>query len=102
MSLDKLRSQDWQPYLNQVFCIQLQGVAPIELELAQVTDLGAAEDANSARRRPFSLQFLGPVSDQYLLQHIYRLEHAQMGALEIFLVPLGLQGQRMRYEAIFA
>jgi hypothetical protein len=37
----------------------------------------------------------------YLQQHIYRLEHEQLGALALFLVPLGPEQGRMRYGAIF-
>lgn len=34
-------------------------------------------------------------------QGIHRVEHEQLGSLEIFLVPLGPDQQGMRYEAIF-
>jgi hypothetical protein len=32
---------------------------------------------------------------------MYRLEHPELGVLDIFLVPLGPEEGRMRYEAIF-
>jgi hypothetical protein len=98
--LDKLRSTDFLPYLNQKFWIRLDGIAPIDLELVEVMELGAAH--RPEYRRPFSLMFLGPVSQQYLLQATYQLEHAQMGALDLFIVPLGPQQGRMRYQAIFS
>jgi hypothetical protein len=100
--LDQLQSSDFSPYLNQMFSIQLdaEGVAPIELELVQVTEIGKA--FRPGARQPFSLHFLGPASSQYLLQHRYRLEHLELGALDIFLVPLGSEEGRMRYEAIFS
>jgi microcystin-dependent protein len=97
--LDKLASTDFTPYLNQTFRIQLEGVEPVDLELISVTDAGSASGAEA--RHPFSLHFLGPPGSQYLLQHIYSLEHADMGTLELFLVPLGPDQGRMRYEAIF-
>jgi hypothetical protein len=99
--LDQLTSADFSPYLHQTFTVRLEGVEPILLELASITDLGSGGAEPGPRRGPFSLLFLGPVSQQYLLQHIYRLEHEQRGALELFLVPLGLEGGRMRYEAVF-
>ena len=99
--LDRLTSADFTPYLHQTFTIRLEPVESIALELAQVTELGSASAEPGAGRRPFSLLFLGPVSQQYLLQHIYRLEHEQLGALDLFLVPLGPVGGRMRYEAVF-
>jgi hypothetical protein len=98
--LDKLQNTDFTPHLNQTFRIRLDGIEPIELELVSVTELGAAHSPGS--RHPFSLHFLGPASPQYLLQHIYRLEHDQMGTLDLFIVPLGPEQGRMRYEAIFS
>ncbi len=98
--LDKLQSSDFLPYMNQTFCIRLEGIAPIDLELVEVSEVGAAR--GPAFRKPFSLMFLGPVSQQYLLQATYRLEHSQMGALDLFIVPLGPQQGRMRYQAIFS
>ena len=97
--LDQLRSEDFAPYLNQTFRVQLEGLQSLELELVQVAPAGQL--ARPGLREPLSLLFLGPVSSQYLVQHIYRLEHDGLGTLDIFLVPLGPEGGRMRYEAIF-
>ncbi len=99
MTLDQLQSLDFTPYLHQCFHIRLNDSEPIELELVSVSELGAAGHAGD--RRPFALQFLGPVSTQYLTQGTFALEHEQLGTLEIFIVPLGPENQRMRYEAIF-
>jgi len=97
--LDKLKSDNFAFYLHQNFRVHLDGVEPINLELVRVTEAGTTSGQDA--RNPFSLHFLGPVSEQYLIQHIHRLEHGQMGNLEIFLVPLGFEDGRMRYEAIF-
>jgi hypothetical protein len=97
--LDKLQSTDFIPLLNEKFSIRLDGNEPIDLELVSVTKAGPAPRPEA--RQPFSLLFMGPVSQQYLIQHIYCLEHERMGALELFIVPLGPEGGRMRYEAIF-
>jgi hypothetical protein len=96
--LDKLAITDFTPRLNQIFSIRLDGVEPIDLELISVTE--AVPSSRPEARHPFSLHFLGPVSPQYLIQHIYRLEHEQMGLLDLFIVPLGPENGRMRYEAI--
>jgi hypothetical protein len=95
-----LTLDNFLPHLNQTFTIRLDGIEPIELELVSVTPANAA--AQPAVRQPFSLLFLGPVSPQYLVQHTYRLEHPQFGEHDLFLVPLGPQNGRMRYEAIFS
>lgn len=97
--LDKYQSTDFLPRLNQTFRICLEGLAPIDLELVAVNEL--ATTAQPGARRPFSLHFLGPVSSQYLLQHIYQMENQHLGMLDLFIVPLGPEAGRMRYEAIF-
>ncbi len=96
--LDQLTATHFVPLLNQLFIIQVEGAEPIALELVEVTGLGREV---AGTERPFSLLFLGPVSRWYLPQQIYRLEHEHIGVLELFLVPLGPQAGRMRYEAIF-
>ena len=98
-TLEQLQSSDFASRLNQIFTIRLEGMEPIDLELVLVTERG--QGFRPGARQPFSLHFLGPVSSQYLLQNMYRLEHPEMGALDIFLVPLGPEEGRMRYEAIF-
>lgn len=97
--LDKLESADFAGCLTQVFAVDIEGLDPIPLELAHVGELATAP--TPAGRRPFALLFLGPVSQEYLPQGTYRLQHPTLGSLELFIVPLGPQTGRMRYEAIF-
>lgn len=99
--LDQLTGAEFAPYVGQTFAVRLDPAAPIPLELMSVDELGAASAPPGAGRRPFSLLFLGPPGPAYLRQQIYRLEHERLGALELFLVPLGPEGGRMRYECIF-
>lgn len=97
--LDKLHRSDYLPYLHDRFVVRLDGIEPVDLELVEVRELGLARSPEL--RAPFSLLFLGPVSQQYLPQSIYHLEHAYLGVLDIFIVPLGLDQRRMQYQAIF-
>ena len=92
-------ADEFRPFIHARFVIELDGAEPIALELVEVVDLGPAHASES--RRPFALYFLGPVSDLYLRQATYRLEHPAGGSLELFMVPLGPQAGRMRYEVIF-
>jgi hypothetical protein len=48
----------------------------------------------------FSLVFRGP-ADAPLAQGTYGLEDAELGALELFLVPIGRDARGFRYEAAF-
>lgn len=98
--LDNLQCADFRPYLGQKFTVRLDGIELIELELECAREEGTGPP--SAPRKPFSLMLLGPPSNQYLQQAIYRLEHPQLGVLDLFIVPLGLQRGQMRYEVIFS
>jgi hypothetical protein len=98
-TLVQLQSTDFVPYLNQTFTIRMKGMKPIGLELVLVTE--SHTGFHPGARQPFALYFLGPQSTHYLLQNTYRLEHPEMGVLNIFLVPRALQAGRMRYEVIF-
>jgi Domain of unknown function (DUF6916) len=108
--LDKLTSADFAPHLHTTFHLSLgpwdqphdpaAHGAPLPLELIEVVDLGADSAVAPAQRRPFSLIFHHPGSS-YLPQRIYTLEHAALGRLELFLVPIGPDQGGMRYQAIF-
>jgi hypothetical protein len=100
--MDALTAADFSPHVGQTFRVEVAGIAPIDLELVRATELSPASRPDPESRQPFSLLFLGPPSDHYLPQRTYRLAHAQMGDLDIFLVPLGPVDRRMQYEAIFA
>ena len=97
--LDTLQCSDFAAHLGQHFRIQLDGIEPIDLELVSAQESG---EAANGKRQPFTLLFLGSESPRYLLQHIYRLHHSEMGELDVFIVPIGPEGKRMRYEAIFS
>jgi hypothetical protein len=83
MLLSEIQSTDFVPCLHQTFRICLEGLDPIDLELVEVQELG--EPQGPSPRRPFALHFLGPVSHQYLVQHIYPLEHEQWECWRSFL-----------------
>ena len=51
-------------------------------------------------RAPFALELKGPLTP-VLPQQIYPLEHATIGRHELFIVPIGPDQGRMRYEVIF-
>lgn len=98
--LDKLQCSDFVLLLHQSFKVRLGSKGEHHLELVSAAEVGL--HSSQAVRHPFSLQFLGPPSNQYLQQHTYRLEHETLGDMDIFIVPLGPEAGRMRYEAIFS
>ena len=101
MTLDQLKSTDFAPYLHQVFAIHYGAAEPLRAELTTVTELGPAPTREGApQRAPFSIILRGPMRP-ILPQRIYHIEHERMGALDIFIVPIGPDQAGMRYEAIF-
>ena len=72
---------------------------PSPLELVETTALGKHARPD-ARRKPFSLLFRGP-PELRLHQHIYRMHHAVLGELEIFLVPVQPGEEGSLFEAVF-
>ena len=94
MDLAALTVQDFEPLVGTAF--RIREPAPVELVLAEATSAGEWPGG----REPFRLHFRGP-RDPLLAQSIYRLEHAEFGALEIFIVPIGRDDTSTTYEAIF-
>jgi hypothetical protein len=110
-SLETLTAGDFRGHQGTRF--RLTGGAPdgrslvsVEAELVEVTEHTGS--APGTFRAPFSVLFYGPLQP-VMAQGIYRVEHEQLGALELFLVPVGpdepsVPGQAptaMRYEAVF-
>ena len=89
--------------VSETFEVRDDSVAAVTLTLVDtsVSDESGGTGPDGAERRQFSLLFRGPV-DPFLPQRTYRLEHAELGALDVFLVPIGPDSEGMRYEAVFA
>ncbi len=100
--LGSLEISHFAPRVGEQFRICSETGHPpiVDTELIEVTAVGERTDPGS--REPFSLVFRGRL-DVVLPQRIYRVDHAELGTLEIFLVPLGPGSERpMRYEAVFS
>jgi hypothetical protein len=101
--LDAVTIETFAPRVGSVFRIVVDDKTTIEAELETVTT-SEGESADHARaaglREPFSIVLRGP-AEPILPQRIYRLEHADLGALELFLVPIAQDASVTRYEAVF-
>jgi len=89
--------------LGEPFYIHLASGATLTTELIEVTPLSAqsARGVEVPRPRiPFSLVFRSPAHTR-LVQGTYKMAHPDIGVFEIFLVPIGLDAQGLRSEAIF-
>jgi hypothetical protein len=90
--LENLTVDDFAPLLHERFRVEPGDGPPFEVELTTVTEI----PREPGGRAPFSLEFQGGPRPP-LPQSIYRVEHEDLGAIEIFLVPIAAD----RYEAVF-
>lgn len=106
--LDKVTKETFEPYVNQVFALDLDGQGSLPLQLMSVAPHQAHDDYRRAapegaamRQEGFTLTFCGP-RQPALPQRMYNLEHEAVGRLEMmFLVPVGEDGNGRYYEAVF-
>jgi hypothetical protein len=89
--------------VGERFTLVLPEGSPLELVLVEtaVSEELGGQGPEGEERHQFSVVFRGPASP-VLAQSIYGLHHAELGELELFLVPLGPDGEGIRYEAAFA
>jgi hypothetical protein len=93
---EELKLQDFTPLLGQTLELSLGDTA----EKLEVKEIRPIHNPSPRAAPPFALvlrsatQWRGP-------QGIYRLHHPELGALEIFFVPIGPDAQGQCYEAVF-
>jgi hypothetical protein len=93
---ERMSREDFEPHLNTTFRLLRGGAEPLELELIEITG-GEGRYENSYS---FALLFRG--GPHFLLQqHTFTLEHAALGTLDLFLVPVSREPDGYRYEAVF-
>jgi hypothetical protein len=93
--LAALGIDDFKPHLGTAFDVQAaRGV--VAMKLSRVDPAGESGRKGGA----FSLIFAAP-RGPWLEQAIYPMRHAALGAMEIFLVPIGPLGEANAYQAIF-
>jgi hypothetical protein len=90
--LEDLTIDDFRPLQGDHFRIAPDGAETFEVELIEVTEI----PREPGGRAPFSLVFQGGPNPP-LPQRIYRVEHDELGELDLFLVPIAVD----RYEAVF-
>ena len=98
MADDLLSLEDFEPHVGTAFRCSLGQGLSVELALSSAERLPSRAEG---LRPPFSLLFRGRFAAAPV-QGTYRLEHPAMGTLDLFLVPVGLTGDRFDLEAVFA
>jgi len=96
MDLTDLRHGTFAPLVGDAFRAKVDDDTSVELELIEASQAKGDNRPDHA----FSVVFRGP-PDHLLPQRTYELEHASLGSLPIFLVPIGQQETGFLYEAVF-
>lgn len=101
LALDQLAVDDFVRCLGSRFQVDLGAGHSVDLELIEATGLRPrASGSERIRTDPFAILLRGPVSP-VLAQRIQHLAHAELGPIELFIVPVGPDEHGQRYEAIF-
>ena len=99
IDLKDLTHEQFEPCLHDPFRVDDEQHA-VELELIAV-EPRQQFDPEFETRRGFSLIFRGP-KEPVLEQQMHPLNHARLGELPVFLVPIGPDVKGIRYEAVFS
>lgn len=100
---ERLPREKYAEHIGEVFRIALDDDAVMDMTLIEANSVGpqTTKDALQAGLpAPFSVLFRGP-AEPVLVQATYRLRHASLGELDLFLVPLGPRDDGIGYEAVF-
>jgi hypothetical protein len=93
-----LTKATFDAHLGERFVMRVSADRVIALELIETEMLPTAPDATrTAFRLRFRAPEIGPVP-----QLIYSLEHATLGTLEVFLMPVGSDSVGALYDAVFS
>ncbi len=93
--LEHVTLKSFAPHVDEKFVLKHDG-GDVDLVLVEATD----KTTPGVPGEQFSLLFRGPLRPA-LAQHIYTLDHPEMGGLELFLVPVAEKESGRLYEAFF-
>ncbi len=94
-------SRAWfEPYLNTEFHLKVSALTAATLKLIEVSPANIITDKDKGiNYSNFSLMFSGPKSSPEESK-VYRVEHGVLGAMDLFLSPVGKYEGEVRLEAI--
>ena len=95
MQLEQFHHERFTRLLQSEFLVMDEPVSAFPITLVDV-----GNHAITPHQESFSVIFLGPVNN-FIPQGIHKLNHQEMGEIDIFLVPIALDKAGFRYEAVF-
>jgi hypothetical protein len=93
--LNELTRDMFARQLNTQFRVELQDSGTITLDLVEASEVRLVTGSES-----FSIVFRGPLG-AFLPQAIHRFNHDELGAFDLFIVPIRQDAHGFYYEAVF-
>jgi len=87
--------REFSNQINSGFRARVAEGASFDLSLVKLDDRGSSEAVEN-----YSLLFRAP-AEAPAAQGMYRLEHAELGEMDLFLVPVKKDAAGLYYEAVF-
>ncbi len=97
--LETFTADTFTPRVGETFRFVVDEKWEMRARLTSVSPWGD-ETAKVRERQPFTLLFHA-AREAHIPQAIYRVENENMEPFELFLVPVGPDGEGMAYEAVF-
>lgn len=88
----------FEPCIDDAFRLEFVDHPPVDLTLVEAAP--GPWQREDGGRVAFRLEFTGP-PEPLLEQRTYRMQHDELGTIEIFIVPIGRDEKAATYEAIF-
>jgi hypothetical protein len=96
---DRLELATFQPHVGQAFDVEAEPEGSLELTLVEAS--AGPYQPEGETSFAFELMFSGP-REPILSQAIYRMTHPELGALDVFIVPLKSDPGGTTYQAVFS
>ena len=96
--MEQPNKEDYDKVLKQTFNITFESGEEVELVLESSK---ANPNLNNDTQECFELTFSGP-NEKGLVQGTYEMSNETMGTQVMFIVPHGLEGDRVTYGSVFS
>jgi hypothetical protein len=98
---EQVTLETFEPHVGSQFQLDAGFADLVDIRLVEAVAAPERFAKAGFGRAPFSITFRGPV-DVRLSQRTYTITHPQLGAMDIFLVPIQPDEQGPLYEAAFS
>lgn len=96
--VDPYELSTYEPHVGETFRLEFAEHSPVDLTLVEAVP--GPWQRPEGGKIAFRLEFSGP-PEPLLEQRMYRMQHPDLGTIEIFIVPVDRDADASTYEAVF-